>query len=65
MEVNAQNIRMFRLHTHHLDKRYAINSIPEIVGACGMQNTPPSAWETALFNRVSDCSLSDLNQEIS
>lgn len=26
-----------------------------------MQNTPPGAWETALFNRVADCDLSDMN----
>jgi hypothetical protein len=61
MEVNIQNIRLFRLYTHHLDKQRKKKHIPEITGACGMQNTPPGAWETALFNRVSDCSLSDMN----
>jgi hypothetical protein len=62
LEVNIQNIRLFRLYTHHLDKRREKKHIPEIVGACGMQNTPPGVWETALFNRVSDCSLSDMNE---
>ena len=59
MEINAQNIRLFRLTAHHLDQRREKKRISEIVGACGMQNTPPGAWETALFNRVSDVSLSD------
>jgi hypothetical protein len=60
-EINAQNIRLFRLYTHHLDVRREKKCVPEIVGACGMQNTPPGTWETALFNRVPDCSLSDMN----
>ena len=62
MEISIQNIRLFRLYAHHLDKQREKKCIPEIVGACGMQNTPPGAWETALFNRVSDCSLSDMNE---
>ncbi|HMT20225.1 MAG TPA: winged helix DNA-binding domain-containing protein [Promineifilum sp.] len=62
MEISARNIRLFRLSTHHLDKRREKESISEIAGACGMQNTPPGAWETALFNRVSDCSLSDMSE---
>jgi hypothetical protein len=62
MEINIQNIRLFRLYAHHLDKQREKKRIPEIVGACGMQNTPPGAWETALFNRISDCGLSDMNE---
>ncbi|TWH60187.1 winged helix DNA-binding protein [Desulfitobacterium sp. LBE] len=60
-EINSQTIRLFRLYTHHLDMRREKNCIPAIAGACGMQNTPPGAWETALFNRISDCSLGDMN----
>jgi hypothetical protein len=60
-EINAQTIRLFRLYKHHLDKRRDKNCVPEIVGACGMQNTPPGAWETSLFVRVRDCSLTDMN----
>lgn len=62
IETSAQNIRLFRIYTHNLDKKREKKCISEIVGACGMQNTPPGAWETALFNRVSDCSLSDMNE---
>jgi hypothetical protein len=60
-EIDVRNIRLFRLYTHHLDVRREKKYIPEIAGACGMQNTPPGAWETALFNRISDCSLSEMN----
>ncbi len=48
------------MYTHHLDARREKKCVPQIAGACGMQNTPPGAWETALFNRISDCSLSDM-----
>ncbi|NLT57534.1 MAG: winged helix DNA-binding domain-containing protein [Clostridiales bacterium] len=59
-EVGVEQIRRYRLHAHHLDKKYQRADIAELVGACGMQNTPPGAWETALYNRVPDCSLSEM-----
>lgn len=59
-EINVEQIRSFRLHSHHLDKKYQRINIAELVGACGMQNTPPGAWETALYNRVPDCSMSEM-----
>lgn len=65
MEITAQEIRLFRLYAHHLDRRRDQRQIPEMVGACGMQNTPPGAWETALFNRVSDCGPSEMNALLS
>lgn len=61
-ELNAESIRLFRLHAHHLDTRLEKEWISEAAGTCGMQNTPPGAWETALFNRISDCSLSEMNE---
>ncbi len=59
-EINIEQIRSFRLHAHHLDKKYQRTDIVELVSACGMQNTPPGAWETALYNRVPDCSMSEM-----
>lgn len=59
-EINVEQIRSFRLHSHHLDKKYQKTDIVELVGACGMQNTPPGAWETALYNRVPGCSVSEM-----
>ena len=59
--IDAQTIRRFRLCAHHLDRRYEKKRLPEIVGACGMQNTPPGAWETALYNRIPDSCLAEMN----
>lgn len=61
-EPDVTQIRMFRLHSHHLDREYGKSEILDIAGACGLQNTPPGAWETALFNRVPDCSLADMEK---
>lgn len=60
MELSIEQIRNFRLRTHHLDTWYQKEDIARIVGACGMQNTPPGAWETALYNRVSGCILTEM-----
>lgn len=59
-EISVEQIRNFRLRVHHLDKEYQRMDIPASVGACGMQNSPPGAWETALFNRVPTCSLTEM-----
>lgn len=61
-ELSVKQIRNFRLHSHHLDMEYSHSDIVRLVGACGMQNTPPGAWETALYNRVPCCSLSEMEQ---
>lgn len=61
-EPDIQQIRSFRLRSHHLDAAYEKSDILRAVSACGMQNTPPGAWETALFNRVPDCSVTDMEQ---
>lgn len=59
-EPSIEQIRIFRLRSHHLDSVYSKSETDRLAGACGMQNTPPGAWETALFNRVPDCTLSDM-----
>lgn len=59
-ELSVSQIRNFRLRAHHLDKTYQKAEIAALVGVCGMQNTPPGAWETSLFNRVPDCALLEL-----
>ena len=61
-EPGMAQIRAFRLRAHHLDRIYAYEDIPEAVGACGMQNTPPGAWENALYHRVPSCTLSQMEQ---
>ncbi|WP_320956241.1 winged helix DNA-binding domain-containing protein [Enterocloster asparagiformis] len=61
-ELSVEQIRRFRLAVHHLDRVYANADIPAVVGACGMQNSPPGAWETALFNRVPGCSQAEMER---
>ena len=59
---NMAQIRAFRLRAHHLDRIYSYEDIPEAAGACGLQNTPPGAWENALYHRVPSCSPARLEQ---
>lgn len=59
LELDAQQVRNFRLQAHHLDAFYGRDDALEAVGACGMQNSPPGAWEAALFNRVPSCGAAD------
>lgn len=59
-ELSIEQVRAFRLHSHHLDRVYEKSDLTELAGSCGMQNTPPGAWETSVYNRVPDCSLTEL-----
>ena len=61
-EISVPQIRSFRLCAHHLDRAYQKADILKVAGACGMINTPPGAWETALYNRVPDCSLPEMER---
>ena len=61
-EPGIEQIRSFRLHSHHLDAAYPKDDMESLAGACGMLNTPPGAWETAMFNRAPDSSLADMER---
>ncbi|WP_101722003.1 winged helix DNA-binding domain-containing protein [Eggerthella timonensis] len=52
LSVGVDQVRRFRLRAHHLDRSYDVRDALALAGACGMQNTPPGAWEAALFNRA-------------
>lgn len=58
-ETSAEQVRNFRLHAHHLDACYGKDDVIAAISACGMQNSPPGAWEVALFNRVPACGAAD------
>lgn len=60
VEVSVEQVRAFRLRTHHLDGWRPRADIADVVGACGMQNSPPGAWEVALANRVEGCGSDDV-----
>ena len=50
--ITREQIRRYRLHAHHLDRWYHMADAVDIAGACGLQNSPPGAWESALRCRV-------------
>lgn len=50
--VTDTQIRHYRLKVHHLDRLYPPESLLEATGVCGIQNSPPGGWETALFARL-------------
>lgn len=64
MELSARQIRAHRLHAHHLDQKYPFSELLNIAGACGLQNSPPGAWETAAFCRLKNCTLPQLHQAL-
>lgn len=64
MNIQLDQIRHFRLHAHHLDLKYAADALLEAAGVCGLQNSPPGAWEAALFWRLEGCSLAALHDAL-
>lgn len=62
--VEASAARNHRLRAHHLDGRVLLGRVEEVVGACGVQNSPPGAWETALWNRVENCTLGAIREAL-
>lgn len=60
MEVSKEQIRRFRLNSHHLDRRYSGGGLSKLAGAAGFQNSPPGAWEAALWNRTGDYSRDEM-----
>lgn len=57
MNIEIEQIRRHRLRAHHLGKKQPMTGLTAAAGACGFQNSPPGAWETALFNRLEGCTL--------
>lgn len=57
--LTEEQIRYYRLAVHHLDHRYPAAHLQEAAGVCGVQNSPPGAWQTAMFARLT-CTLTEL-----
>ena len=57
--LTEEQIRYYRLAVHHLDHRYPAAHLQEAAGVCGLQNSPPGAWQTAMFARLT-CTLTEL-----
>ena len=64
MMITAEAIRGFRLRAHHLDRRLPAGELCAGAGACGVQNSPPGAWETALFLRVEGAARETLRRAL-
>ena len=64
MELSARQIRAHRLRAHHLDQKYPFSELAAVAGTCGLQNSPPGAWETAAFCRLKNCTLPQLHQAL-
>lgn len=64
VSVTADQVRWYRLAVHHLDRRYPSDSLMDAAGVCGVQNSPPGAWETALFVRIRDVTAAQLRREL-
>lgn len=57
LAVTADQVRWYRLKVHHLDRLYPESQLLSAAGACGLQNSPPGAWENALFARLQGVTL--------
>ena len=64
MNIEFEHIRGFRLRAHHLDRKSPLDQLAAAAGACGLQNSPPGAWETALFHRLERCTLRALHEAL-
>ena len=64
MQIAISNIRGYRLCAHHLAQKLPRTHTAEAAGACGLQNSPPGVWETALMNRLEGCTLQELRHAL-
>ncbi len=64
MKIETKQIRNYRLFAHQLNRQLPMHGMIDAASACGLQNSPPGAWETALFNRLSNCSRQALDDAL-
>ena len=64
MTATGEQVRALRLSRHHLDRPLPSGGLVEAAAGCGVQNSPPGAWETALWNRVEGVTLPQLEQAL-
>lgn len=62
--LTKTQLRRYLLSVHHLSAPCTFADIGRVVGACGMQNSPPGAWETALHQRIPSCTLADARRAL-
>lgn len=64
MDISYAQIRSYRLHIHNLDKKISPDRLLDAAGVCGLPNSPPGAWETAMYNRIEGCTLDLLHDAL-
>lgn len=62
--LTEQQVLAHRLHAHHLDAPLPAGGLAQAAGACGLQNSPPGAWETAAFVRVREAGIAGLHDAL-
>ena len=60
MIISDEQYQQFRVRTHHLDQRLPAQQLLTAAGTIGFQNSPPGAWEQAVFNRIADITAAEL-----
>lgn len=60
MVISDEQYRQFRVRTHHLAQRLPAQQLLIAAGTIGFQNSPPGAWEQAVFNRIADITAAEL-----
>ncbi|MFT8337418.1 winged helix DNA-binding domain-containing protein [Schleiferilactobacillus harbinensis] len=60
MVISDEQYRQFRVRTHHLAQRLPAQQLLTAAGTIGFQNSPPGAWEQAVFNRIADITAAEL-----
>lgn len=60
MDLSHDQVRAYRLAVHHLRPAETPPSPREIAAVIGLQNSPPGAWEEAVFHRRPDLRSDDL-----
>lgn len=64
LTLSAPQVLAQRLAAHHLQQPLPPGGLLQAAGACGLQNTPPGAVETALWNRVEGFTPALLQREL-
>lgn len=62
--LTSDQILAHRMSAHHLDAPLPAAGLLDVAGACGLQNSPPGAWETAAFQRVEELSITALHEAL-
>jgi DNA glycosylase AlkZ-like len=64
VSISKDDVVAFRLNAHHLGERLSADSLLDVAGRCGIQNSPPGSALLALHARVRDLTQERLTEAI-